>query len=134
RLGVFTYSKEEGTPAASFTNQIPQKIKGRRLKAAMLAQQKIVLERHKGMVGQTISVMIDEENREEGGWIGRTCGDAPDVDCKVIIHGNPHHAHPKGRQKKTSDASKEGRLKAGDIRAMRITDIAGYDLIGTCAT
>lgn len=134
RLGVFTYSKEEGTPAASFKSHIPQKIKEQRLKKAMLAQQKIVLEKHKGLVGHNISVMVDEENREQGGWIGRTYGDAPDVDCKVIIHGNPHHAHPKGSQREKSDASKENRLKAGDIRDMRITDIAGYDLIGTCAT
>ena len=100
----------------------------------MLAQQKIVLEKHKGLIGHNISVMVDEENREQGGWIGRTYGDAPDVDCKVIIHGNPHHAHPKGRQREKNDASKENHLKAGDIRDMRITDIAGYDLIGTCAT
>ena len=134
RLGVFTYSKEEGTPAASFKNQVPKKVKDRRLKEVMLVQQEIVLERHKGMVGQTISVMIDEENREQGGWIGRTCGDAPDVDCKVIIHENPLPAHPKGRQKKAIDASKEGRLKAGDIRDVRITDIAEYDLVGTFVT
>lgn len=131
RLGVFTYSKEEGTPAASFKNQVPKKVKERRLKEAMLAQQEIVLERHKGLVGQIISVMVDEENREQGGWVGRTCGDAPDVDCKVILHENPHHAHPKGRQKKAGDASKEDRLKAGDIRDVRIIDIAEYDLVGT---
>jgi len=72
RLGVFTYSKEDNTPAASFKKQIPQKIKELRLKKVMLTQQEIVLKKHKNLVGNTIPVMIDEKTESNDGWLGRT--------------------------------------------------------------
>jgi len=111
RLGVFTYSKEDNTPAASFKKQIPQKVKEQRLNKVMLTQQEIVLKKHKNLVGNTIPVMIDEKTESNAGWLGRTYGDAPDVDSKVFIQGN--------------------HLKEGDIKNMVITGTAGYDLIGT---
>lgn len=111
RLGVFTYSKEEGTPAASFKRQVPKEVKEQRLKEIMLAQQKIILKKHKKLVGTTISAMIDEKSEKNGQWLGRTYGDAPDVDSKVIIQ--------------------ENHLGIGDITNMMITGTAGYDLLGT---
>src|SRR3989304_1600806 len=108
RLGVFTYSKEESTPAASFKKQVPQKIKEQRLKEVMLTQQEIVLKKHKNLVGSSIPVIIDEKSDNNNGWFGRTYGDAPDVDSKVIILGN--------------------HVKAGDIKNMLITGAMGYDL------
>ncbi|MBI5678289.1 MAG: 30S ribosomal protein S12 methylthiotransferase RimO [Planctomycetes bacterium] len=111
RLGVFTYSKEESTPAASFKKQVPQKIKEQRLREVMLTQQEIVLKKHKDLIGNSIPVIIDEKNDNNNGWIGRTYGDAPDVDSKVIIQGN--------------------HVKAGDIKNMRITGTSGYDLTAT---
>ncbi len=108
RLGVFTYSKEDSTPAASFKKQIPQKIKEQRLKEVMLLQQDIVLKKHKNMVGSTIQVIIDEKVAGADGWLGRTYGDAPDVDSRVIIQGN--------------------HLRAGTIKSMLITGVSGYDL------
>lgn len=111
RLGVFAYSKEDATPAASFKKQIPKRVKEQRLKEIMLAQQKIILEKHKNLVGNSIPVIIDEKNETNGGWFGRTYGDAPDVDSKVIIE--------------------ENHLKIGDIKNMIITGTSGYDLIGT---
>ncbi len=110
RLGAFVYSKEEGTPAASFKKQVAQKVKNQRLEEVMLAQQKIILKRHKGMIGSSISVIVDEKDEKAGKWLGRTYGDAPDVDSKVVIQ--------------------ENHLKAGDIRTMMITGINGYDLLG----
>lgn len=110
RLGVFTYSREEGTPAASFKKQIPSAVKEQRLKEVMLAQQKIILKKHQDLVGNTISVIVDEKGETSGEWFGRTYGDAPDVDSKVIIQ--------------------ENHLKVGDIKNMMITGTAGYDLIG----
>lgn len=110
RLGAFPYSREEGTPAASFRKQIPKEVKDQRLKEIMLAQQKIVLKKHKNLVGNTISVMVDEKGKKNGEWLGRTYGDAPDVDSKVII--------------------RENHLKLGDIKNMMITGTAGYDLVG----
>src|SRR3990167_9479274 len=87
------------------------KIKELRLKKVMLTQQEIVLKKHKNLVGNTIPVMIDEKTESNDGWLGRTYGDAPDVDIKVFIQGN--------------------HVKAGDIKNMRITGTVGYDLIGT---
>ena len=111
RLGVFTYSKEEDTPAASFKRQVPKELKEQRLKEIMIAQQKIILKKHKNLVGTTISAMVDEKSEKNGQWLGRTYGDAPDVDSKVIIQ--------------------ENHLEIGDITNMLITGTAGYDLLGT---
>jgi ribosomal protein S12 methylthiotransferase len=112
RLGAFTYSREEGTPAASFKNQISGKIKEQRRKEIMLAQQEIVLKKHTSLVNSSIPVIIDEHDAD-GGRIGRTYGDAPDVDSKVFVQGN--------------------RIKTGDFCNVRITGITGYDLTGVCA-
>jgi ribosomal protein S12 methylthiotransferase len=111
RLGVFTYSKEEGTPAASLKKQISKEVKEQRLKEIMLAQQKIVLKKHKNLVKNTIAVIVDEKDKRGKEWLGRTYGDAPDVDSKVIIQ--------------------ENLLEVGDIKNMMITGTVGYDLIGT---
>ncbi|HLE87526.1 MAG TPA: 30S ribosomal protein S12 methylthiotransferase RimO [Candidatus Brocadiaceae bacterium] len=108
RLGVFTYSKEDNTPAAAFKKQIPQKIKEQRLKEVMLTQQEIVLKKHKNLVGSSVPIIVDEKDENNDGWFGRTYGDAPDVDSKVIIQGN--------------------HVKAGDIKNMLITGAMGYDL------
>ncbi|MCR4319393.1 MAG: MiaB/RimO family radical SAM methylthiotransferase, partial [Candidatus Brocadiaceae bacterium] len=114
RLGVFSYSKEDNTPAASFKKQVPQKIKEQRLREVMLTQQEIVLKKHKNLVGSSVPIIVDEKdenNESNDGWFGRTYGDAPDVDSKVIIIGN--------------------HVKAGDIKNMLITGAMGYDLIAT---
>ena len=112
RLGVFAYSKEDSTPAASFKKQISKKVKEQRLNEIMLAQQKIILKKHKNLIGNKIPVIIDEKDKTNARWFGRTYGDAPDVDSKVIIQ--------------------ENHLKVGDIKNMIITAIAGYDIIGRC--
>ncbi len=111
RLGVFTYSKEEGTPAASFKSQIPKKTKERRLSEIMLAQQEIVLRKHKNLIGKSIPVIVDEKDEKNGKWLGRTYGDAPDVDSRVVIS--------------------ENHLKPGDIKNMIVSGVSGYDLTGT---
>ncbi|TVL96235.1 MAG: 30S ribosomal protein S12 methylthiotransferase RimO [Candidatus Brocadia sp. BL1] len=114
RLGVFTYSREEGTPAASLKEQVPKEIKEQRLKEVMLTQQEIVLKKHKNLVRNTISVIVDEKDETGKAWLGRTYGDAPDVDSKVII--------------------RENHLKVGDIKKMMITGTRGYDLLGKTET
>ena len=70
----------------------------------------LILKKHKKLVGTTISAMIDEKSKKNGQWLGRTYGDAPDVDSKVIIQ--------------------ENHLEIGDITNMMITGTAGYDLLG----
>jgi ribosomal protein S12 methylthiotransferase len=83
RLGVFTYSPEEGTSAASLKDSVPQQEKERRFNTLMEIQQQISLEKNKEKIGQTLKVLID---RKEGDlYIGRSQYDAPEVDNEVLI-------------------------------------------------
>ncbi len=79
RLGVFHYSREDGSRAAKMENQIPARVKNRRHREAMKLQQKIALESAAAMSGRTLKVLVEQPN------IGRTEHDAPDVDCRVIL-------------------------------------------------
>jgi ribosomal protein S12 methylthiotransferase len=79
RLGVFDYSREEGSRAAKMENQIPTATKNRRHRAAMKLQQKIAAELAEAQVGRTVRVLVEQPR------VGRTMHDAPDVDCKVIL-------------------------------------------------
>jgi ribosomal protein S12 methylthiotransferase len=108
RLGVFSYSREEGTPAYNFKGQIPQKSKQARLSAIMLRQQEISAELNQKMLGRVIDVLVEE--REDGVYLGRSSFDAPEVDGLVYI-----------RAKKS--------LQPGDIVKTKITDTLEYDLI-----
>jgi ribosomal protein S12 methylthiotransferase len=83
RMGVFTYSHEENTPAALLKDDIRPAVKARRAEELMLLQQEISLARNMAMIGSRIMVMVDKE--EDGNWIGRTEFDSPEVDNEVII-------------------------------------------------
>lgn len=85
RLGVFTYSKEEGTKAALMENQIKETIKKKRQKTLMLTQQKISLEKNKRMLGKTLDVMIEGYLPEDEVYCGRSYKDAPNVDGVVFV-------------------------------------------------
>ncbi|MEA3493304.1 MAG: MiaB/RimO family radical SAM methylthiotransferase [Candidatus Margulisiibacteriota bacterium] len=108
KLGVFTYWKEEGTPAAKMGGQVSGKIKQQRLAKIMKAQSRISLERNKKLIGKTLETII------EGPDFGRTCMDAPEIDGKVFIK-NPRS------------------LKPGRIIKVKITGARTYDLIGRAA-
>ena len=109
RLGVFTYSREEGTKAYNFKKQLPNKIKIERFNAVMSLQQKISQEINKNFLGKTLDVLIDE--RQDNIYLGRTQYDAPEVDGLVYVN-----------------SQKE--LKAGDFVKAKITDTLEYDLVG----
>jgi len=83
RLGVFTYSPEEGTPAFELGNPIQDEIKEQRLDKIMLLQQRISLENNQKLVGKEIDVIIDSDNKRS--YIGRTQHDAPEIDNGVIL-------------------------------------------------
>lgn len=83
RMGVFTYSHEENTPAARLKDDIRPAVKARRAEELMLIQQDISLERNTRLIGSRMRVMVDRE--ENGSWIGRTEFDSPEVDNEVII-------------------------------------------------
>jgi len=82
RLGVFSYSREEGSRAAKMDGQIPTATKNRRHRKAMRLQQQIAAEIAEAQLGRTIRVLVEQARA------GRTSHDAPEVDCKVLLTEN----------------------------------------------
>lgn len=114
RLGIFTYSREEGTPAYNFNGQVSEKEKKLRFDEAMKLQQEIAGEVNAKFLGKTLAVLIDEAQtprRPDAQYISRTYADAPEVDGQVFV-----------RSKKI--------LKPGDFADVKITDTLEYDLVG----
>jgi ribosomal protein S12 methylthiotransferase len=113
-VGVFTYSREEGTPSAELDGQIGDKEKARRREQLMLAQQEVVGRRLAPFVGRRIEVMVEGAHEETELLLsGRARFQAPEVDGSVIIN----------------DCTGET-PSPGDIGTMEITEVAGYDLVG----
>lgn len=111
RLGVFMYSREEGTPAYGFKNQVPNKVKSERMRALMEAQREISLENNERLIGRSVNTLIEGGAAEDGYALkGRASTQAPDVDGCVYI--------------------KDGAAVPGEIRDVVITDAEDYDLIG----
>ncbi len=111
RLGVFTYSKEENTPAAKMKGQITKKVKVKRQKELMKLQQEVSKRRGEEKVGKTIKVMIEGKLPEDDIFIGRSYMDAPNVDGFVFVH------------------SKDSYL-SGEFVDVKITMAKEYDLVG----
>lgn len=111
RLGVFTYSREEDTPAASMENQIDEETKLQRQDEIMQLQQEIVFEQNQNRIGQRLEVLIEGKVADENAYVGRTYGDAPGVDGLIFVQ-----------------TSKE--LMSGDYVWVEVTGAAEYDLIG----
>lgn len=114
RLGVFTYSPEEDTPAASFPNQIEEAVKEARKAELMELQQEIAFEKAENMKGRVVWVMIEGKVADENAFVGRTYQDAPDVDGLVFVNTALE-------------------LMTGDFVPVRITGSYEYDLIGEIA-
>ena len=111
RLGVFTYSPEEDTPAATMTEQIPEEVKEDRQAELMELQQEIAFDLAEDMVGREVLVMIEGKVADESAYIGRTYGDAPKVDGYIFVQ--------------TGEL-----LMTGDFAKVRVTGALEYDLIG----
>jgi ribosomal protein S12 methylthiotransferase len=111
RLGVFTYSREEGTPAAGFPNQIPAREKKKRRSRIMKTAQKISAENGKAMIGKEVPVIIEGYMPDEDVYVGRTYMDAPNVDGCIFVFSDE-------------------KMMSGDIVKVLITDSKKYDLIG----
>ncbi len=110
RLGVFAYSKEEGTLASQMDNQISDKVKSARKDRLMLLQREISLDHNMGKVGSLLEVLV-EGFEGEGRYIGRTAYDAPEIDNKVIF-------------------TSEKPLSPGEFAKVKILDGFDYDLWG----
>ena len=111
RLGVFTYSPEEGTRAAAMDGQIAEEVKEERRDRIMELQQAICAEEAAGRVGSEMSVLIEGYLYEEDIYVGRTYMDAPKVDGNVFVRS-------------------EEEMISGDIVPVRITGASEYDLMG----
>lgn len=111
RLGVFTYSAEEGTKAALFDNQVALEVANDRQAEIMELQQSIAFEMAKQRIGNEYLCMIEGNDPETGVYIGRTYMDAPDVDGLIFIETDEN-------------------LYTGDFAKVRVTGAYEYDLIG----
>lgn len=111
RLGVFTYSPEEGTIAAEMDNQIEDEIKEQRRSEIMELQQEIAFEKAESMIGRKVLVIIEGKITDENAYMGRTYMDSPDVDGNIFIN---------------TDAE----LMTGDFVKVLVTGAVQYDLIG----
>ena len=111
RLGVFTYSPEEDTPAATMTGQIPEEVKEERQAELMELQQEIAFDLAEDMVGREVLVMIEGKVADENAYVGRTYKDAPNVDGLIFINTDEE-------------------LMSGDFARVRVTGALEYDLIG----
>ncbi|MFA5155840.1 MAG: 30S ribosomal protein S12 methylthiotransferase RimO [Candidatus Omnitrophota bacterium] len=109
RLGAFTYSREEGTPAYDFSGQIPEKVKLERFNRIMSAQKLVSEENNRKFLGKTLVCLIDE--KAKGHYLARSQYDAPEVDGTVYVKSSR-------------------RLKAGEFVKVKITDTLDYDLVG----
>lgn len=111
RLGVFTYSQEEDTPAAQMPHQLPENVKLKRQKQLMELQQKIAFEAAGKMTGRVVTAMIEGRIADEDAYVARTYKDAPEVDGFVFV-------------------STDRELMTGDFVRVKITGSSEYDLIG----
>ncbi len=115
RVGVFTYSDEEGTPANNLPNKVDPKIARRRRARLMKLQARISRQRNKAKVGQTLRVLFEGPSKDtELLWQGRIATQAPDIDGCVLIN----------------DAPEDFEGSAGDFVQVAITGASEYDLIG----
>ena len=112
RLGVFTYSEEEGTHGATLKDDVTMQVKTDRMDSIMLLQQKINLNKNKTRIGKQERILIDRHS-EDGTSIGRSYRDAPEVDNFIRI---------------------DEKLPIGEFVDVNITEASEYDVLGECLT
>ena len=111
RLGVFTYSPEEDTPAAIMPDQIDEEVKLDRQAELMELQQEISLDKGNDKIGSVVEVMIEGKVADENAYVARTYGDAPNVDGYIFVNTGME-------------------LMSGDFARVHVTGALEYDLIG----
>ena len=114
RLGAFTYSPEEGTPAAAFEDQVDEELKKDWQADVMELQEEVIFDKNEEMKGRELYVFIEGQVEDDNAYVGRTYRDAPDVDGYVFIQ-----------------TTRE--LMTGDIVSVHVTGSYEYDLIGELA-
>jgi ribosomal protein S12 methylthiotransferase len=113
RLGVFTYSPEEGTPSPDYAGQVPSELAAERAGIVQERQDAIAWESHKKLVGSVQDVLVDGPSEDPAfAWEGRTAGQAPEIDGVVYLRG---------------------RFTPGRFARVRIVEVEGYELVGESA-
>ena len=110
RVGIFAYSKEEGTPSCKLKGQIPKSVKLKRVNALGKIYLDCVGQRNAALVGKTLEVLYEDMDYDRGCFVGRTQYDAPDIDANVYFTGDF--------------------ADVGNFYDVKITGCDGYDLIG----
>jgi len=111
RLGVFTYSEEEGTPAATMAGQVPAEVMAERARLVQEAQDRIAWPRQKALYGTRQTVLVDGPSADPAfPFEGRTAGQAPEIDGVVYL--------------------RDRRLRPGRFAEVRIVEVDGYELVG----
>jgi ribosomal protein S12 methylthiotransferase len=151
RLGVFPYSREEGTPAASFAGQVPQQIVKERLEELMLLQQEIAFQHNEARRGELVEVVIDSGPERIGKskeqlYRARSFGEAPEIDPSVLIPcGRRQNEPPRGATAPSGGfleiplgvrpaaagarREQDATLRPGQFLTARITGSRDYDLV-----
>ncbi len=111
RVGVFTYSREDGTPAATFENQIDEETAEQWRNEIMELQQEISLDKNETFVGKIMQVIVEGYSSDDDVYVGRTYRDAPGVDGLVFVNCDYE-------------------LMSGQIVDVRINEVGPYDMIG----
>ena len=111
RLGVFAYSREEGTPAYDLPDQIPEKLKRKRYDALMREQRKIHTAYNRAQVGKTLAVVCEGYDTVSESYYGRSYADAPDIDGRVFF-------------------SAPRRVREGELVRVEVSEVLDYDLVG----
>ncbi len=111
RLGVFTYSLEPGTPSVKLEGHLPEEVMVARREELMAVQQEIAFEFAESLIGYELDVLIDSAD-DDGGFIGGTFADAPEIDASVAVEG--------------------AGAQVGEFVPVEITGRVGYDLVGVC--
>ena len=112
RLGIFKYSREEGSAAAELPDQVPEKIKEERFHRAMQLQQEIAREVNRRFIGREFRVLVETQDPQDPErWVGRSAMDAPEVDGSILI-------------------TTKKMITAGKFYTVKITDAQEYDLVG----
>lgn len=114
RLGAFRYSHEENTPAHRFKESVPDDVVSHRLEEVMLAQQKVAFEHNQSRIGESLQVILEQEEDTE--WIARSHGEAPEIDPVIAI--------PKRQVLQSSSA-----WSAGQFVSVKVTGTRDYDLL-----
>ena len=114
RLGVFEYSREEGTPAYDMPNQVPESVKKKRMEAIMSDQNRIHNDYNARFVGSELEVLCEGYDEVSESFYGRSYADAPDIDGKIYF------SSPK-------------RIREGEFVKVAVTEVIDYDLVGKLA-